>query len=465
MFWFLAVAVADRQLWSPHLPASAHSVDRAVAPQSPYFATSSAAEGAHAEFVHSGGAYVFQPSSPEVSQQPYMLPAQPLPAQPLPAAAHVEESFSEQATKVMALLAAAPLFTVFAVGPERCKRLGRDILAAGRSVVADDVEGQRVAALAVAGEEGKKDGMGETLVTASYFALWYILNVAYNIYNKKLLNVCALPWTVAMAQIVTGLPYAFALWAVGIRPTPKVSMSEVKTLVPTSLANLGTHIGAVISLSAGAVSFVSIVKASEPAVSAVLSGVILGQVFPVPVYLTLLPIIFGVALASLKELSFTWLCFGAAMLSNVSSALRAILAKKAMGAPMGENMTNENLFAVQTMISAVCLIPIWLLMESPAHVGATLAATTASGVAASSLVSLFLLSGLSFYLYNEVAFLALGRVQPITHAVGNTIKRVVIIVASVIAFRNPISPIGIFGSTITIIGTLLYSIVKGKYSK
>ena len=34
--------------------------------------------------------------------------------------------------------------------------------------------------------------------------------------------------------------------------------------------------------------------------------------------------------------------------------------------------------------------------------------------------------------------MALGRVQPITHAVGNTIKRVVIIVASVIAFRSSI---------------------------
>jgi solute carrier family 35 protein E1 len=389
---------------------------------------------------------------------------------PLPVAANAEEAFSLTAMKVIALLAAAPLVTALAVGPERCARLGRDIVAAGRSVVADDVEDQRVAALAVAGEEGaaedKKDDMKESLITASYFALWYILNVAYNIYNKRLLNAVPLPWTVAMLQIVMGIPYAMGLWAVGARPTPKLSFSEVKTLFPVALGNLGTHIGAVISLGAGAVSFVSIVKASEPAVSAVLSGVILGQVFPVPVYLTLLPIIFGVALASLKELSFTWLCFGAAMLSNVSSALRAILAKKAMSAPLGENMTNTNLFAVQTMISAVALVPLWLIMESPAHVGATLAATTASGaVTMAYLAKMALFSGLSFYFYNEVAFMALGRVQPITHAVGNTIKRVVIIIASVIAFRNPISPLGIFGSTITIIGTLLYSIVKGKYSK
>jgi solute carrier family 35 protein E1 len=462
MLWFLAVAVADKHLWQPHPIQTGHTLDRAVAPQSPLVATNYNSQS-------SGGAYVWQqPSSPEVfSQQPV---GQYMPVgHPLPVAADVEDSFSLTAIKVVALLAAAPLFTAFAVGPDRCARLGREIVAAGRSVVADDVEEQRVAALAVGGDEAapeKKDSMGETLITATYFALWYILNVAYNIYNKQLLNVFPQPWTVAMAQLTMGIPYAMALWAVGIRPTPKVSFSEVKTLVPVALANLGTHIGAVISLSAGAVSFVSIVKASEPAVSALLSGVLLGQVFPVPVYLTLLPIIFGVALASLKELSFTWLCFGAAMLSNVSSALRAILAKKAMNQPIGENMTNTNLFAVQTMISAACLVPVWLILEPPAQVGATLAATTAAGaVSMSSIASLFVLSGLSFYFYNEVAFMALGRVQPITHAVGNTIKRVVIIIASVIAFKNPISPLGIFGSTITIIGTLLYSIVKGKYSK
>jgi hypothetical protein len=33
---------------------------------------------------------------------------------------------------------------------------------------------------------------------------------------------------------------------------------------------------------------------------------------------------------------------------------------------------------------------------------------------------------LFYYLYNEVAFLALSKVAPVTHAVGNTIKRVVV---------------------------------------
>ena len=63
-------------------------------------------------------------------------------------------------------------------------------------------------------------------------------------------------------------------------------------------------------------------------------------------------------------------------------------------------------------------------------------------------------------------FLLPAQVNPVTHAVGNTIKRVVIIVASVIAFKTPMSTGSIIGSSIAIAGTLMYSLAmnasKGK---
>merc|ERR1719331_1959987 len=322
---------------------------------------------------------------------------------------------------------------------------------------------QEAAAVPEPEPEAKQDGIMETITTGSFFALWYLFNIGYNIYNKKALNALPIPYSMATLQLFVGIPYCFFLWATGLRKAPKLSTENVKTLIPISLGHLGTHLGAVVSLGAGAVSFTHIIKASEPVVSAVLSFALLGAVSSWQTYLTLLPIVGGVALASLKELSFTWVGFIAAMGSNLSSALRGILAKKTMGGGVGENMTEANLYAVLTILAFIAIVPISLAIESPALIGATISKALAAGFTPGYLWTQSLLAGAFYYLYNEVAFLALGRVNPVTHAVGNTIKRVVIIIASVIAFKTPISGLGIIGSSIAIMGTLLYSLAKNKY--
>jgi solute carrier family 35 protein E1 len=322
---------------------------------------------------------------------------------------------------------------------------------------------QSTTARAVATSGGEDSSMMETLKTGSFFALWYLFNIGYNIYNKKALNAMPLPWTLATVQLFAGIPYVALLWATGLRKAPKLSTDNVKTLFPVAMGHLGTHIGAVISLGAGAVSFTHIIKASEPVVSAALSAVMLKAYYSPITYLTLLPIVGGVGLASLKELSFTWLGFAAAMLSNVSSALRGILAKKTMGGGVGENMNETNLYAVLTIIAFAVLLPVSLAVETPAAVSSAIDAAVAAGHTKKDLAVLSALSGAYYYLYNEVAFLALGRVNPVTHAVGNTIKRVVIIIASVIAFNTPISTLGVVGSSIAITGTLLYSLAKQRF--
>merc|ERR1719331_1751926 len=250
---------------------------------------------------------------------------------------------------------------------------------------------QEAAAVPEPEPEAKQDGIMETLTTGSFFALWYLFNIGYNIYNKKALNALPIPWTMALLQLFVGIPYACALWTTGLRKAPKLSTDNIKTLVPVSLGHLGTHIGAVVSLGAGAVSFTHIVKASEPVVSAVLSFLILGSVSSWQTYLTLLPIVGGVALASLKELSFTWVGFIAAMGSNLSSALRGILAKKTMGG--GENMSEANLYAVLTILAFIAMVPISLAIESPAAVMACINSALASGLTAKYLWVQSLLAG------------------------------------------------------------------------
>jgi len=316
--------------------------------------------------------------------------------------------------------------------------------------------------------ETEKPGrdLRETLQVGTYFALWYLFNIGYNIYNKQALNVLAYPWTIATLQMATGIAYFLPLWLLKIRKAPKLSLNDIKTLIPIAFCHTGVHIGAVIALGAGAVSFAHIVKASEPVVTCGLNALLMKEVLPLPVYLTLLPIIGGVAIASMKELSFTVLALASAMLSNVSSAARGVLSKKTMkGKQIGENLDAQNLYATLTALSTIILIPFMLAIEGTSFFTAFKSVVATGDYTNKALSMLLAFGGISYYAYNEVAFLALGKVNPVTHAVGNTIKRVVIIIASVVAFKTPMSTGSIIGSSIAIFGTLLYSLAMNASKK
>lgn len=54
----------------------------------------------------------------------------------------------------------------------------------------------------------------------------------------------------------------------------------------------------------------------------------------------------------------------------------------------------------------------------------------------------------------------LARVSPVTHSVGNCVKRVVVIVTSVLFFRTPVSPINSLGIFIASLFLILLNVIK-----
>jgi len=295
-----------------------------------------------------------------------------------------------------------------------------------------------------------------------FIGLWYVFNIGYNIYNKKALIAYPYPWACALWQMFFGWFIFVPLWLLGVRKAPKLTMAQALKISPAALGHLATHVGAVIAFFAGAVSFGHIVKASEPVVSCVLNALFCGEVLALPVYAALLPIIGGVGLASASELSFNWLCFGAAMGSNVGSACRGVYSKKVMSAgSIGENMSSANVYAVLTIMATFMLIPISFAIEGPSAMIKGFRVALSNG--GSKFVWSMLYSGFYYYMYNEVAFQALGKLDPVSHAVANTMKRVVIIITAIIVFHTPVTPLGVAGSSIAIGGTLLYSLAKNKF--
>lgn len=281
--------------------------------------------------------------------------------------------------------------------------------------------------------------------------------------NKKVLNVLPAPLTVGSLQFGVGALYAATLWVTKLRPTPKLT-----TAGRSACVNIGFYHGlgqllSMVSLGAGPVSFTHIVKALEPFFSAMVSGLMFGKWMKPQVYATLIPVVGGVGYACLKERSFSWLAFYCAMGSNLAFALRAVMSKSAMVNYVGENITSANLFGLVTWVAFFFSIPAAYILEGTSFFDMWSKALQETD--ATELTRQVIVSGLFHYLNNEVMYLALSNVHPVTLAVGNTMKRVFIMVASVLVFQNPVSLQAGIGSAIGISGVLFYSLTKQYYEK
>ena len=197
------------------------------------------------------------------------------------------------------------------------------------------------------------------------------------------------------------------------------------------------------------------------------------------------------------------------LLSNLFFALRAISAKGVMAGPLGKSLSATNMYGLLTLQSLALLLPLALLIEGP-QLAAGTAATIAELGGKWPFVRMLLATGVTHYVYNECAFIALSAVHPVTHAVANTVKRVAVIVITVrraarcpphrsppaalahrpphrsppaaacrcrrlaagssshfscmqvLYFRNPMTLLGTAGTTMAILGVLLYSLAKAR---
>eukprot|EP00921_Rhytidocystis_pertsovi_P007574 GHVQ01012573.1.p1 GENE.GHVQ01012573.1~~GHVQ01012573.1.p1 ORF type:complete len:793 (+),score=142.42 GHVQ01012573.1:59-2437(+) len=307
----------------------------------------------------------------------------------------------------------------------------------------------------------------EGMKTLVYLALWYAGNVMYNIENKKALNIFPLPSTVATIQMIMGIPIFILPWLLGMRPVPSLhkgwTWEGMKPFMGQAVWHSMNHLSAVVALGAGAISFVHIVKAAEPAFTAALSTMMGAKPLSVPTYLALVPVILGVSLASLKELSFTWKALIGATLSNFGSSMRGIAAKETLSntAAIGTDLSAPNVYALLTACASVMLAPVALAEYQswgPAYQKAL-----ASGSKPMDIAKHVLGSAWWYYLYNEVAFVALQRLNPVSHAVANTVKRVFLILTSVMVFGTKFTAMGLGGSAMAVGGTLLYSLFKQRF--
>jgi solute carrier family 35 protein E1 len=304
-------------------------------------------------------------------------------------------------------------------------------------------------------------GGGLDIPLLIYFVLWYVGNYFYNITNKMALTAAGgktgFPMTISSLQLGVGCLYGIFLWlAPDARSAPKVTLDDVIKMLPVGFCFMGAHCASVFAMSAGAVSFAQIVKASEPAFAAVLSQFVYGKKISKAKWLCLPIVIGGVIIASVKELDFAFSALFSACLANLFAAFKGNENKKLMEADGIKDRIGSvgNQFALTSIIAFLMSVPV-LIAKEGSKFGEFITMYKTNPAVSFNLIA----SGLYFYGYNELSTMTLKKTGAVTQSVANTAKRVIVIVGVAMMLGESLDPVKLLGCGIGIGGVLLYSII------
>jgi len=212
------------------------------------------------------------------------------------------------------------------------------------------------------------------------------------------------------------------------------------------------------------VSLVETLRATEPVVSAILVSVLLPADVPNRLQCCcLLPVVFGACMSSFGNTDFNPFGFLWVLSSNFCFCLRTIQYKQAR---KEHGMDDYTLFYHICRLGILYQFLFGIIGDSAGLV--KLVSTLSNVTIDSSLPSYALwlcatifFNGLFYYTYLQFSWVILMRVKVVTHAVGNCMRRPVVLICNVLYFRNTITLINGLGIFCAFIGVLSYTHCKG----
>ncbi|OQR68402.1 solute carrier family 35 member E1-like [Tropilaelaps mercedesae] len=285
--------------------------------------------------------------------------------------------------------------------------------------------------------------------------VWYSISSTNNVIGKVVLTNLPFPLTVTIVHLGSIALYSGPVLALsGVRPQLEMDWSTwCKCIVPLVLGKFFTSLTSHVSLWKVPVSYAHTVKATMPLFTVILSRIILGQSQTFSVYLSLLPIISGVIIATVTEISFDMIGLIAALSSTIVFALQNIYTKKVM---RESGVHHLRLLHILARLALLICLPLWLALDVPRLVRNRELTRHADFI---TIVLLFV-DGFLNFAQNLVAFTMLNMLSPLTYSVCNAAKRICIISFSLLMLHNPVTAANVFGMTLAIFGVLLYNKAK-----
>lgn len=297
-----------------------------------------------------------------------------------------------------------------------------------------------------------------TLTTAAIIASWYFSNIGVLLLNKYLLSIHGYryPIFLTMLHMLACAIYStvFVHWFRIVPPQPLSSRRQILKIALLSAIFCFSVVCGNTSLRYLPVSFNQAIGATTPFFTAVFALLITCRRESAGVYLSLLPVVLGIVVASNSEPLFHAFGFLVCLGSTAARALKSVV-QSILLTSEAEKLNSMNLLMYMAPMAAAMLLPITVWMEGD------IAGLTVNKVRDDPRLGLLLLGNATVaYLVNLTNFLVTKHTSALTLQVLGNAKAAVAAVVSVLIFRNPVTVMGMTGFGITIMGVVLYSEAK-----
>lgn len=205
------------------------------------------------------------------------------------------------------------------------------------------------------------------------------------------------------------------------------------------------------------VSFMQTIKSFTPATTVVLQWLVWRKYFDWRIWASLVPIVGGILLTSVTELSFNMFGFCAALFGCLATSTKTILAESLLHGYKFDSINTVYYMApFATMILAVPA----LLIEGPG----VLDWLQTHPSLCPALIMIFS-SGVLAFCLNFSIFYVIHSTTAVTFNVAGNLKVAVAVLISWMIFRNPISPMNAVGCAVTLVGCTFYGYVRHMLSQ
>jgi len=293
---------------------------------------------------------------------------------------------------------------------------------------------------------------------------WYCSSALHSNFQKKVLKLYKHPFTVTYIQFFslafcTGVSHFFKLTTIR-----RISPYVIKQTLPISIFQLFGHLLSTFALSMVSVNFTQTIKALSPVFIIGIYRIVFHEHYSKQTYISLIPLVFGVMMVCFNKSSFNIYGFVCSFCSCFVFAVQNIVTKKVLSnyKSKSEKLDKLNVLFYFSIQAFILLTPWWLKVEGYQlflH-GEANGLRIDDDVSKPLLILYVVINSLFSFTQSLFAFTLINTVNPVTYSIAGLIKRIFVILISLIFFGDHVTFLQSIGITITFIGLFLYNNAK-----